>query len=162
MTDTKISINLSGLDAIRRKLGNKYIAKVGFLGSGEGQEQHKTEDGGTITNAELALVHIFGSISKNIPPRDMLKAPIESKASDVIAFLNSDKIKGLLAEGKIEECYSLLGIFAENIVQEAFDTGGFGKWPALKRATINAKGSSAILIDTGQLRRAVSSGVAKS
>lgn len=177
MSDTKINVNLSGLDSLRRALGNNMQAKVGFLGSGKGQEQHKTEGGQTITNAELALIHIYGSISRNIPPRDMLKAPIQSKMSEIVAFLNSDKIKELITAGKIEECYKLLGIFGENIVQEAFNTGGFGKWPANADITLKGgwmrsssgkpfyvkpKKSTAPLIDTGQLRRAVSSEVAKS
>ena len=70
---------------------------------------------------------------------------------------------------------ALLGILI--LVQEAFNTGGFGKWPANADITLKGgwmrsssgkpfyvkpKKSTAPLIDTGQLRRAVSSEVAKS
>lgn len=159
MTDTKINFDLSGLDKLRKQLGENMIAKVGYLGSGKGQEQHA---GTQATNTDIALVHEFGSATNNIPPRSTLRMPIEHKKEEIVTFLQSDKIKKLIEAGEITKVYQLLGVFGEKIVQEAFESGGFGMWPPLKEATIKAKGGDAILIDTGQLRRAVSSEVAKS
>ena len=43
----------------------------------------------------------------------------------------------------------VLGIAGVQTVEEAFRTGGFGRWRSLKPATIRRKGSAAILIDSG-------------
>ena len=59
-------------------------------------------------------------------------------------------------EDKILE---LLGVYGESIVQEAFETGGFGTWEPLSQETVEAKGSNSILIDTAQLRRSITSKV---
>ena len=61
----------------------------------------------------------------------------------------------------IEKILELVGIYGESIVQEAFETGGFGAWEPIKEATANRKGSSQILIDSSQLRRSVISKVEK-
>ena len=49
----------------------------------------------------------------------------------------------------------LLGAYALDSIHLAFETGGFGLWQKLKRATIRRKKSSAILIDTAQLRQSI-------
>jgi hypothetical protein len=52
----------------------------------------------------------------------------------------------------VKSAVKLLGVMGEETVQEAFATGGFGQWPALRPRTIQRKGSSRILIDSAQLR----------
>jgi hypothetical protein len=59
----------------------------------------------------------------------------------------------------VKSAVKLLGVMGEETVQEAFATGGFGQWPALRPRTIQRKGSSRILIDSAQLRKAVTSRV---
>jgi len=54
---------------------------------------------------------------------------------------------------------ALLGMLGEDVVEEAFNTGGFGQWPALAPETIRRKRSARILIETTQLRKSVSSRV---
>lgn len=46
---------------------------------------------------------------------------------------------------------SMIGDELVDHVEEAFVTGGFGEWAPLDPATIRAKGSSRILVDTGGL-----------
>ena len=75
------------------------------------------------------------------------------------AVKKSEKSKELIAEGDTKTLLARLGLFAETLVQRAFETSGFGQWPALQSSTVKAKGSSAPLIDTGQLRRSISSEV---
>ena len=52
-----------------------------------------------------------------------------------------------------------LGVYAEETIQEAFNTGGWGVWPKLALSTVKRKGSSRILIETAQMRKAISSRV---
>ena len=48
-----------------------------------------------------------------------------------------------------------LGRISKAIIQNAFDTRGFGLWAENSPRTIARKGSDAPLIDHGELRRAV-------
>lgn len=54
-----------------------------------------------------------------------------------------------------------LGFACENAILAAFKSGGFGMWKDIKESTKKRKGSSAILIETNQLRRSVASQVVK-
>ncbi len=53
------------------------------------------------------------------------------------------------------------GIMAENIVQDAFDTAGFGKWQPLAPGTLELKETKTILVETTQLRKSIISKVVK-
>jgi phage gpG-like protein len=155
MTDkTRVKIDLAGFEKIRETLGKDYYVKVGVLGNAK-----NVRNGDGITNAEAAVIHIFGSVTNNIPPRDFLVMPIETHAKEIVQFLDTSKVKRLITEGKIVDVYKSLGVIAEGYVLGAFASGGYGKWPALKDATVRRKGSSKPLIDTGQLRRSVTSQV---
>lgn len=130
-----------------------------------------------LTNAALASFHEYGSPAHGLPPRSMLKVPIADHAKDIMDPIRG-KANELLAKGGAKRLYKLIGIACEKVVQQAFATGGFGKWPALKYKTMlgKVKGSlkkrkgklaqvyagmvgQGILIRTGQLKRAFSSRV---
>lgn len=172
---SKMTIDLKKLEAIRSQLGKKYYAKVGILDNSSHNEikryyttktlkKNKTfaiEGASNLTNLQLGIIHMFGSQTNNIPPRDFLMMPLTEKKKDLINFLGSPAVKKRIEAGNIKGVFGLLGLKAEEIVQNAFQSSGFGKWPALKPATIKAKGSSKPLIDTGQLRRSIASEVVK-
>ena len=160
---TRINFDLSKLETLRKALGTAMGAKVGILGSGKAADEHP----GGLTNVELGMIHEgmmheYGSATNNIPPRSFLRMPIEMKKAEIIKWLTTnEQVRKLIAAGEIEKVYQLLGVKGEEIVQEAFESGGFGQWPDIKEATKKAKGSSAILIQTGQLRRSITSEVVK-
>ncbi len=154
MKQTKITMNLDGLDDLVGEMGNDYVTRVGVLAG-------KNNRDGDIGNADLALIHIMGSLSNNIPPRDFLKMPLELKKKELLKVLSSGSAKEALENGEYRKVFEILGLKAEEIVQDAFSSGGFGQWPALNPSTVRAKGSSRPLIDTAELRRAQSSDVVK-
>jgi len=120
----------------------------------------KSAGPGELTNAELGFVHEMGSKKVGIPRRSFLQDTFLYEA----AALNSTMqplFLTLFKGGKIDLFLKKAAIACENLVQMAFQTGGFGKWPALKPATIRAKGSSMILVRTKQLRFSISSQVVK-
>lgn len=170
--DTVISINLKPLEKLRGELAKKIEARVGIRANTgahtlEANQHTKGKKSaplglGSILNVTLGIIHEFGSETKNIPPRSFLRMPMEMKKDVLIQFLQSKAIKKLIEAGNVAMVYKLLGIQGENIVHDAFATGGFGQWRGLEAATVARKGSSAILIDTRQLERAVSSWVAAS
>ncbi len=155
MKQNQVVMNLKPLDDMRQKLGGKMRARVGFIGR-KGSGPH--DDSG-ITVAAVALIHIFGSLSRNIPPRDCLIMPIERNRRQLIASLTKGQMRAAFARGDYPGMFKLMGIAAEGFVQDAFATGGWGLWLPLKQSTIDAKGSSSILINTARLRRSVSSDV---
>ena len=136
-------------------MATKLVAKVGIF-----SDDNARDDGG-LTNAQIGARHEFGVLSEGLPRRSFLKDPINLKRkellskADKIIKANIDKNDG---DVKI---FELIGIYGESIVQEAFETGGFGTWQSLSQSTIDKKGSSQILIDSSQLRKAVISKVDK-
>jgi len=165
MRQTKINFNLKGMEELKRGLGAAYRTRVGILGSHVQRAtkefyskfgyvgQDKDE---AITNAELGLIQMYGSITNNIPPRDFLVMPIEHKKRELMRLLSSSPARAAFEAKDYRKIYEILGAGAVGFVDEAFATGGFGTWPDIKEATKRRKGSSAILIDTAELRKSQS------
>ena len=82
--------------------------------------------------------------------------PQEFKQKDLSAFINKQMIKVLGGDTTTVRGLGLIGVYAVNLSQDAFDSGGFGKWPDIDAKTKDRKGSSSILINNGVLRQSVS------
>lgn len=149
---SSVKFDISKLDQIRQRLKNAGSVQVGILGS------EARNDG--ITNVELGSIQEFGSVARNIPPRSFLRVPLKKKKSKLIKAISSSKQIGqALAEGRDTKALELIGVTAESIVLGAFRTNGYGTWQPIKESTIKSKGSNKPLIDTGQLRRSITSKV---
>lgn len=155
---TTISFNLDGLEALRAKLGDAYVARVGILGANVAR---KADDDSDLTNSEIGVIQEFGSESANIPPRSFLRMPVESHAREIMKSMDSPAVKQAVESGNVVKVFQILGIAAEAWVKQSFSTQGFGHWPDNAPETIARKGSSKPLIDTGELRRSITSDVAK-
>lgn len=156
MKQTSITVNLKGMERFKQGLGNSYVARVGVLADKAARSNAIGE-----TNAEIGLIMMVGSVTKKIPPRDWLRFPIEYCRKELMNVMGKSKlVKSSVEKGDYKKVFQQLGVAAEVIIQRGFETGGFGQWAPLKQRTIDEKGSDAILIDTGQLRRSVSSDVA--
>lgn len=154
---TEITFNLDGLEELRKKLGDQYVARVGILGG----HAARTDEESGLTNSEIGVIHEFGSDNAGIPPRSFLRMPVEHFKREIMKSLATAKVKEAIDRGDVITVFRVLGVAAEGFVKLAFNSGGFGKWPALKPETIARKGSSKPLIDTGQLRRSITSDVVK-
>ncbi len=125
----------------------KQHIRVGVLGD-------KTARSDGATNASILFLHTWGSFIRNIPARPVLDA-IEMKAND---FDNdTQQVMKKLLQNKIDVLTTArqIGALALSYALMSFETKGFGRWPELKPQTIKNKNSDAILIDTGELRRAL-------
>jgi phage gpG-like protein len=153
--ENSVKMNLDVFEGMVQRL-RSYETRVGVLGA-------KTErpDGDGMTNAEIGLIHLFGSNEANIPPRDWLIAPIVENQRELVNSLSANSVQQAFKRGDYKGVMALIGIKAEELVQRAFETSGFGKWAPNSPVTIARKGSSKPLIDTSQLRRSVSSDVVK-
>lgn len=169
---TEIKFNLKGLEEITNAIGGSARARVGILG---GDVERKT---GEITNSELMMIQMFGSLINKIPARDPLYEPIIKHKRKLIKSLSSGAMRAAFERKDFIGMLRLLGIEAEIIVQEAFETSGDGTWQSNADITINGgwmknkksgksfyvkgKQSDRPLINTSALRRAVTSDVVKS
>lgn len=155
-SNVNIEMNTAGLERLMSSLKKAGKARVGILG---GDATRSDNEGGTINNASLGMVQEMGSTSRNIPPRSFLRMPLLHRRAELAKAMQTSTFKDAFESGDKEKALKILGVAAENIVQDAFQTSGFGRWKPLKAATIKAKGSAKPLIDTAQLRRSISSEV---
>lgn len=146
----RVDFDNSGFKVIKEALKDSYKTRVGLLG------QKGSEDRGGMTNADIGLVHEFGSITRGIPRRSWLRKPLEENIMKWVKS-HAEEYKQLMEKNDLKKWYAMLGIEAERIIQEAFATGY--DWKPLSPKTIEKKGSDKILIDTSELRRSVSSQV---
>lgn len=152
---SNVRLDLSGIEKMMAAISTKKKVRVGVLGD----KNQRDDDEEGIGNAGIGLVHEFGSATRNIPARSFLRMPLETKAADLGQFIGNEILS--LINGNVSEDQSLkrIGIKAEKIIQGAFQSGGYGQWKALKESTIASKGSSRPLIDTGELRKSITSEV---
>ena len=164
-----VNINTTKLELLESALGRHFKTQVGILGNRNARAtisrastgKAKVTDNETLstaTNAYIGFVHEFGSYTAKIPERSFLRVPLMLFLGTAINEA-SGKINKAIEMADVARAYAILGIAAEKVIQEGFASGGYGAWPKLKPMTIARKGSSAILIDSGQLRKAITSKV---
>lgn len=127
---------------------NSYC-KVGIIG------KENMRDDGEKSNAEIGFIHEFGD--KTHPMRSFLRMPVLLKLKDKIEKNKVSK------DGEIDFKFTMyqIGLLAESVIDEAFETSGFGLWkPTDKPHGIDELGEfRSTLVDTSQLRDSISSEV---
>ncbi|MBP6018794.1 MAG: hypothetical protein KA735_04830 [Burkholderiaceae bacterium] len=111
--------------------------------------RHQT---GEINNAELLAVHEFGSKDGSIPERAPVRSSMSKHQDKYVATHAENLRKVVRGEMPFDKSLDLLGLRAAADVQQNIRDGDF---KPLKQATINRKGSSTPLIDTGNLRQSI-------
>lgn len=156
-----VTLDLSPLKSLQKEIkrASRHRVEIGVFK--ENNARTGFGRASDITNAEVAFKNELGSRAENIPPRSFIQMPIASKLPEELRD-NADFIFAPLANGgKIDEALERVGFQAEAVIQDAFDTQGFGKWPANSPMTAEIKGKNSPLIDTNQLRKSISSRVVK-
>ena len=152
-SSVRIKGNVDGLEQILKNVSKNLVAKIGIFGG--------SRDEGGESNASVGATHEFGSFTKKVPRRSFLKDPITLKRKELLKKAKQI-IKDNISEPEgAEKIFELIGIYGESIVQDAFESGGFGTWQSLSDSTVAKKGSPQILIESSQLRRAIISKVEK-
>lgn len=169
----EVSFNLDFLEHLVDQLDNGAYVKVGILG--DDAERSDADDGGNLTNAEIGFIQMKGSFTHNIPPRDWLLMPLVMHSKQILSFVRSKKVKDAILAGKPQRALGFIGAYCEAWIQSAFASRGFGQWAPNAPITIQGgwmtnkksgkpfyvegKKSSAPLINSGELRKSVSSEV---
>ncbi len=117
----------------------------------EGAEPH-----GELTVADIATIHEFGL--GNVPERSFLRAWADENVEEIKKDLGGIGIA--VVEGKLtaEQGLERFGVLAVGQIQKRIVAG---IEPPLAPATIKRKGSSTPLVDTGQLKSAITYEVKK-
>ena len=171
--NVKVNIDLKGLQELQKNMAERYYTKVGIL-AGKASQLHA---GGNQTMVEIGLQHEFGVMKsrsfvykgekvtvKGVPARSFLRMPLDLKGKEVVKNFVADKekIKKIIITEGMKPLSDKLGILAEGVIQEAFETAGFGQWERnINKHYIALKGSDQPLIDTGALRRSITYKVIK-
>ena len=152
--DTTVEGDFSQLEELAANLSKDYSVDVGILGS-----EATTQEGGN-TLAGIGAQHEFGvpTAMPPIPRRSFIRFPIETGQRQIESDVGKNYQKHM-EKGNVKGIFTDIGLACEARIQDAFDSGGFGEWQQLSPITIELKGSSAILIDTGQLRQSITSQV---
>lgn len=138
-------VDLKVFDELKQRFVGDRIVRVGF-------PQGKAEADGTPV-AMIAAVHEFGSPEHGIPERSFLRAGTRANAPKYVRLNKVNLVRILRGQLTAEEALSQLGEMAKGDVQQTIRSGDFAP---LKQATIDRKGSSQPLIDSGQMVQSVS------
>ncbi len=148
MSGDDTTINTRGLDQLIKALKVKVpIARIGILGS-KGQR-----DGKGPSNAEVGAAHEFGT--EHLPIRSFLRVPISEHLNAKMEnsrALDEDVLKEVIKSGTVVPWLRKVAALAKGIVDDAFNTGGFGKW---KPSNMDHKKTKQTLVETHQLRDSI-------
>ena len=126
---------------------------VGLIGS-DAEADHKEAPG--LTVAAIGAIHEFGVDEPpvRIPQRSWMRAPFdENRRKYMTLLVRLTRTVFLLGKGMtLERALGIVGLIAEEDMRKAIRAK---IPPALKAATVRAKGSDVPLLDTGQLIQSI-------
>lgn len=142
-----VEFNTKGLDQLIKAMkAENVVARVGVLG-------FKNVRSGGGSNASIGAAHEFGTAK--LPQRSFLRMPLTTKlptALEKSGAFNKDVLKKVVKSGSLAAWVEKIAILAVSIIQEAFDTGGFGQW---KPSNMDRKTVKQTLVETQQLRNSI-------
>lgn len=151
--DNAFEFNSKALQKMLKTLKDVPHVKVGILGDKNARRDGKE------TNASIGAKHEFGE--DGLPMRSFLRVPITQHMQSYLeesGLFDKKSTEKILASGDLTSFVAKIGIVAENIVADAFDTGGFGRW---QPSNMKFKTNAQTLVETQQLRNSISSEVVK-
>jgi phage gpG-like protein len=146
---SKITDTDRGLNAVAARLVGKHRVRVGILADAP---KASDQPGAHASLLEVAAIHEFGAPQAGIPQRSFVRATVDNKRSEIEAAQAT--LAKQIVEGKIdgETAMERLGAKVEGLMKGAISAGIA---PPNAPSTIARKGSSKPLVDTGQLKSAI-------
>jgi hypothetical protein len=138
----------------RDKEGNITGVRGGIAGATTARSSPTVSRGEGLSNTALAVIHEFGLPQRHIPSRPFLRSTFDAKRKEWGALLQ--RMAPLVLAGKLSEVQALelLGQRASADVKLRITTGG--NFASNAPSTIEKKGSSRPLMDTGRLVQSIS------
>lgn len=158
--DEGFEIKIDGLEKLIKSLNKKPPqCRIGILGASN--RTPKPGQKNAPSNALVGAVHEFGSPIRGIPSRSFLRMPLSenlNKELENSGALDKEVLNEVMKSGTMLPWVRKIAVIAEGIVMDAFDSGGFGQWPAWKNRDYT-NNTGMLLVDTQQLRNSISSEV---
>lgn len=160
MSDSdETTINIAPLEALVKAFTRPApTIRVGILGAKD--SRNSTSAKGSTSNASIGAAHEFGT--SKLPQRSFLRVPLTNNLSGEIqksGIGEKQHLQEVLRSGSLLPWAIELATIAEGVVDDAFETGGDGKW---KRSNMKHKEVQQTLVETSQLRRSITSEVKES
>lgn len=156
-----------GIDEFKKRLEvqamKKSYVKAGVMGGAHKPESHAhgtprpakavPARNGSVTNAQLASIHEFGL--GNVPARPFIRPPFAANRAAYLEILKAGYYQALV-KGDTNAFRRTLGLVGAKMAADIkkYVTDGNNLAP-LAQSTIDRKGSSRPLVDTGQLINSV-------
>lgn len=154
MSDTTVTFNSKPLQQIVKALrGKPPVVRIGIFGAKDSRSS------GKLTNAEIGAKHEYGL--DGMPQRSFLRIPLMERlpgAMENARAFDRPALAEIVRSGSILVWMKKMAIIAEDVVAGAFDSGGYGKWPAWKNPHYQ-NNTGKILVDTQQLRNSITTEV---
>lgn len=152
------TVSIRRRDSITARDLRAQLDRVGSMEVLVGIPMDRTQRrGAKINNASLMYIQTHGSPARNIPPRAVIEPAIEDPENRSRIERELGEAVAALLDKKPEIARRHLdraGLAGMNAAKGWFTNNKNG-WPPNKPAVIKRKGSSRPLIDTGQLRQAI-------
>ena len=129
----KIDANIDGLESLMKSLKKDYRLRVGIMGS-KASAQHDSKS--SLTNADIGAFHEFGT--SKMTQRSFLLMPLQEKLSEELPKMKKIIWRQIFEKNSIEQFYNDLGAKALDVIENAFNTNGYGQWKPLTTGTSNA------------------------
>jgi hypothetical protein len=146
-------LNSKILDEFVKTLKGKLPSvQVGILGD---KTHRGTDNPDGLTNAQIGAWHEFGT--SKLPVRSFLRLPLTTQLERYLeksGAFSKDAVKEVLEQRSIVPWLMKIGVLAEQIVADAFASGGFGTWVP---SNMKFKKVHMTLVETQQLRNSITS-----
>lgn len=178
----EVKLRSSGLKNVIKALGAKNpVIKIGVLGSNGSAPRDPKAQAGDIsfeqlmrkrtvkegeeepasppTNADILAAHEYGTT--HMEQRSVLRYPLITYLNQYMenaGAYSRASMEALLASGTLRPFFEKTAITAETVVQDGFDSQGFGTWADWKDPNYK-NNAGMVLVDTTQLRKAITTEV---
>jgi len=146
-----------GFKALQKRLKDVQSGKGWELTVGVHDSAGMHKDS-SMSVADIALIHEFGAPAAGIPARSFIGAWFDQHGVELFKKTAPDLVAYILGKMPKLQVLARAGARAVAGIQARMARG---VPPSLKQATIDRKGSSVPLIDTGQMRTAITWSVKK-
>lgn len=166
-THVRLEVKFDLTPRIQRRLQalKERAAIVGWPGEGSPLHLERMADGSfkthpTMTVAQVAAVHEFGSPEHNVPARPMLRTAAAYHAHEIGPFFAPILKRYVEGRGEPDATMRRIGSFWKGKVRRMFITEAENTWKPLKEETLEARRAKKFfgtkkLLDTKHLRESL-------
>lgn len=148
----RVSVTDRGADGLLSRLRRAAGARVRVGVLEEATKATREEEGSPLTLLEVAAVHEFGAPAAGIPQRSFIRAGVDTQLAEIQRVQRALALQTIRGATTLDVALDRLGAKVAALLQNRIAAGID---PPNSAATIARKGSSKPLVDTGQLKAAI-------